>query len=406
MGSRLRKLDTCWEYSVTLVEEHGRVINTNIGQGHIMTLTYADGHKLIIDELCSEVPVSINIRKSAENSYYIDIDSDNDTTTAFFKITKDGEATTLFTVNEDGSVSLGFGDLVSEQNPDGADAIRIKGTDYIDVVIGGMTGLFAVWNVADNTPVFYVNERGDISITGSVDMNSHKINELTDPALDQDAATKKYVDDADAAYTRHDLATAASDFLVASGAGVFVKKTLAETGAILEADIIHNNVQGLTTGNPHTQYVKHALVTAASDFLVASGSGVVVKKTLAEAKAILLPSYDTGWINRSDWTNVHMGSDATKNADSDVTHGLGAPLSDLLVKVLVSSDGADANSFEVVSASEATTAHLGLTIEGGDNNNITVQTGTNGIMYISSNGSGQAVDIEDWYYKIIVYKLK
>ncbi len=52
MGSRLRKLDTCWEYSVTLVEEHGRVINTNIGQGHIMTLTYADGHKLIIDELC------------------------------------------------------------------------------------------------------------------------------------------------------------------------------------------------------------------------------------------------------------------------------------------------------------------------------------------------------------------
>ncbi|KKL45357.1 hypothetical protein LCGC14_2356500, partial [marine sediment metagenome] len=42
-----------------------------------------------------------------------------------------------------------FGDLVSEQNPDGADAIRIKGTDYVDVVIGGMTGLFAVWNVAD-----------------------------------------------------------------------------------------------------------------------------------------------------------------------------------------------------------------------------------------------------------------
>ncbi|KKL11963.1 hypothetical protein LCGC14_2540510, partial [marine sediment metagenome] len=56
----------------------------------------------------------------------------------------------------------------SEQNPDGADAIRIKGTDYIDIVIGGMTGLFAVWNVADTTPVFYVDERGDTDIAGDL----------------------------------------------------------------------------------------------------------------------------------------------------------------------------------------------------------------------------------------------
>ncbi len=68
----------------------------------------------------------------------------------------------------DGNISLEFGDLVSEQNPDGADAIRIKGTDYVDVVIGGMTGLFAVWNVADNTPVFFVNERGDTDIAGDL----------------------------------------------------------------------------------------------------------------------------------------------------------------------------------------------------------------------------------------------
>ncbi len=89
-----------------------------------------------------------------------------------------------------------FGDLISEVNPDGVDAIRIKSTaDSVDVVIGGMTGLFSVWNVADNAPVFYVNERGDTSIEGSVDMNSNQINELTDPTLAQDAATKKYVDD-------------------------------------------------------------------------------------------------------------------------------------------------------------------------------------------------------------------
>lgn len=34
-------------------------------------------------------------------------------------------------------------------------------------------------------------------------------------------------------YIRHDLATAENDFLVASGAGAYVKKTLAETRAIL-----------------------------------------------------------------------------------------------------------------------------------------------------------------------------
>ena len=33
--------------------------------------------------------------------------------------------------------------------------------------------------------------------------------------------------------------------------------------------------------------IKHSLATAANDFLVASGSGVFVKKTLAETKAIL-----------------------------------------------------------------------------------------------------------------------
>ena len=37
----------------------------------------------------------------------------------------------------------------------------------------------------------------------------------------------------------------------------------------------------------HTQYIKHALATAESDFLAASGSGAFVKKTLAETKTIL-----------------------------------------------------------------------------------------------------------------------
>lgn len=49
----------------------------------------------------------------------------------------------------------------------------------------------------------------------------------------------------------------------------------------------HNSLANLTVGDVHTQYVKHALATAANDFLVASGSGTYVKKTLAETLAIL-----------------------------------------------------------------------------------------------------------------------
>jgi len=89
-----------------------------------------------------------------------------------------------------------FGDLVSEQNPDAVNAIRVKATGSdVDVVIGDASGYFSVWNAADNNAVFYVDNAGNTVISGYLDMNSNQINELTDPTLDQDAATKKYVDD-------------------------------------------------------------------------------------------------------------------------------------------------------------------------------------------------------------------
>jgi len=81
------------------------------------------------------------------------------------------------------------------------------------------------------------------------------------------------------AYVTHALATAANDFLVASESGVFVKKTLAEVKTILGL--------GSAAYTASSAYVAHSLATAANDFLVASGSGVFVKKTLAEVKTIL-----------------------------------------------------------------------------------------------------------------------
>jgi len=48
----------------------------------------------------------------------------------------------------------------------------------------------------------------------------------------------------------------------------------------------HGDLLGLADDD-HTQYIKHSLATAVSDFLVASGAGVFIKKTLAEVQTIL-----------------------------------------------------------------------------------------------------------------------
>ena len=54
----------------------------------------------------------------------------------------------------------------------------------------------------------------------------------------------------------------------------------------------HGALAGLSDDD-HTQYVKHSLAAAADDFLVASGAGAWVKKTLAETITILRTSLDS-----------------------------------------------------------------------------------------------------------------
>ncbi len=123
-----------------------------------------------------------------------------------------------------------------------------------------------------------------------------------------------------AGHVNHALATAANDFLVGSGPGAFIKKTLAEVKSILglgdaaykdtgtangtvatgdhghanNANIggpyepANANIQAhVAASAPHAGHVNHALATAANDFLVGSGAGAFIKKTLAEVKAIL-----------------------------------------------------------------------------------------------------------------------
>ncbi len=68
---------------------------------------------------------------------------------------------------------------------------------------------------------------------------------------------KAYVD----LHILHSLADAANDFLVASGANVYVKKTLAETGAILEADINHDNLVDFAAGEHFTMLDEDNMAT-------------------------------------------------------------------------------------------------------------------------------------------------
>jgi len=118
-----------------------------------------------------------------------------------------------------------------------------------------------------------------------------------------------------------------------------------------------------------------------------------------------IASYDTGWINRSDWTNVHIGSDDIKNADSNVTHNLNVNLSDIVVKILISTDGNDNNSFEINMSSNAAGV-FNFTIYQVDTNSLTIQTGSGGLTDIDSSGAAETIDTEDWFYKIKVYRIK
>lgn len=120
--------------------------------------------------------------------------------------------------------------------------------------------------------------------------------------------------------------------------------------------------------------------------------------------------YDTGWVACSDWTNQHLGSTLGGN----VVHNLNTPLRNLSVKVFISTDGTDDNSFEMVdiyrrydSASPGNVdLQTGITIYQSDNNNIIVQTGSDGIaQLIDANGTISRIFSDAYYYRVVVYQM-
>lgn len=136
--------------------------------------------------------------------------------------------------------------------------------------------------------------------------------------------------------------------------------------------------------------------------MFAAGVLICIKATPATASGEPLPtySYSTGWVANSDWTNTELVA----------THGLDAPIEDLIVKFFIaeSSDGSDA--IEVVDTaldvSSAANRSRGLQFEAVSNAAILVRTAGQGIQYFTSAGTSppSLLSTQSWYYNIVVYR--
>ena len=119
-----------------------------------------------------------------------------------------------------------------------------------------------------------------------------------------------------------------------------------------------------------------------------------------------ITTYTTGWVENAlggvgvgDWTGVELA----------ITHNLATNLSDLIVKFFISTDGTEANAFEI--------PVQGLDLGAGSNgvgfayfqdstSVCHIQTGNQGIYYIDDAGNDTLIAAQNWYYKVKVYYIQ
>lgn len=118
------------------------------------------------------------------------------------------------------------------------------------------------------------------------------------------------------------------------------------------------------------------------------------------------PTFDSGWIANSDWTNRHLGTGAAKNADADVTHNLNTPLPFLTVNLYWSEDGTDALARQFKDGQDSSAAERGFMIRDGADplNQVQIQTATAGLSTINANGTVSSLASQDDFYRVIVRK--
>lgn len=104
---------------------------------------------------------------------------------------------------------------------------------------------------------------------------------------------------------------------------------------------------------------------------------------------------DTGWIQRTQWADSSPGSSGVLNADSDVSHNLAIPVTELSVQLFFSATGSD---------DDAVPAPLGWMHRPVDDNAVRIYTQSTGPVYQGLNGP-TPTDGQTGYYKIVVAPL-
>jgi hypothetical protein len=100
--------------------------------------------------------------------------------------TIDGQSSSEFTIKSLGDVIIN-----ADDNNNGNSSIRFKesGTELLTIQNDGKIG------IGTSTPSTKLDVVGNTSISGTLNMNSNIISNVTDPISEQDASTKNYVDD-------------------------------------------------------------------------------------------------------------------------------------------------------------------------------------------------------------------
>jgi hypothetical protein len=164
---------------------------------------------------------------------------------------------------------------------------------------------------------------------------------------------------------------------------------VASTGKVANLNV------DLLNGLADTAFVKHSLVTAANDFLVASGNGAVVKKTLAETQNILGFGAD-GWIVAGEtWTWA--------NADDDPSYSFtitGDLTAKYLVNMLVKLTQTTVKYFRIVKVVYSS-PNTTVTINGGTDYNLTNAAITNNYYSSMPSPSGYPTDIAKWTVSLV-----
>ena len=192
-----------------------------------------------------------------------------------------------------------------------------------------------------------------------------------------------------ASYTILDADADVFEFSDASADGIFTLPTLADNfGRIIELHNVDPTYKATLDGEGAETIDGNLTMVLPSQYNYIRVRGGTATWHVLELKA----NYDTGWVANSDWTNAELTA----------THNLGVNLSDLIIKFFVSTDGAEANAFEIGYGHNGASNHIGFSYLAIDTASFKVQTGSTGLLYVSDTGTAVLLDVESYYYKVKV----